>query len=971
MSTAVSLNGVSYNIPATGDDAWGDEVSNYLIALSTGVLTKAGGSFTLTAEIDLGATYGIKAPYIKSRTANPAAAGVLRFANNEGLSWRNAANSADKALKVNASNVLEYDGAPIVTLALGAANTALRMNSGGTAYEWAALVDANIAAAAAIAVSKLAATTVSRAIVSDASGFITASAATATEVGYLSGVTSAIQTQIAAKQALDATLTAFAAYNTNGILTQTAADTFVGRTLTAGSTKLAVTNGNGVAGNPTVDVTEASLSLENIGGLLGSAQLTANLSGKTLTTAILNSPAITTPTGIVKGDVGLGNVDNTSDATRNAAAVVLTNKDFDGGTASNTSRITVPKAAKATLDALTRKEGTLVYASDLDTLYADNGTTLSPVGAGSSGELNLIDNPNDAYASWSETGTVFNSSPVTTSTAGDLPLSGIIETAIKMTSSTAAGTEATDYVSHSFTTPASLAAKLKVEFYMRPGTNFVASEWTVSIYAGATRQSLSTDASSVTYLPNASGKFTTTFDCAASTAYTLRFARPVNAGVNAGVLNVANVIVGPGIQPQGSVVGPWLSFTPVLSGATGGTATGNYRQVGDSMEVNFLVSGATWAAGNKALTIPASLTVDTTKIPTVGAETIVYGSAQAYDTSAATRYAGVVVHSTTTSVRFAGPSTADVWSAAIPFAFTNGSDQIGGRFTVPIAEWAGSGTVNLAQNDVEYASCSGTWDAPSTTTVFGQSGALMGGALTDRRAKTITWQTPIMAGDVIQVWGSQNGTNWTPIIGSQLGPTNVTVSTGLMSTSGTELGGVSWRSDSTTQTLVEFKQYINFANDDAPVVNWPSSAAYWLATKSRAGQAVGFGAATATASGLVSREESGSFSAAVSGPSAGTITIYYSRVGKSVALTISNFSGTSTSTTFGTISLANMPASLRPVIQSDYIVRVFLAATDVVGFFRLPTSGNITIYRDVTSASFTSGSAWGWPQALTVSYVSP
>lgn len=38
------------------------------------------------------------------------------------------------------------------------------------------------------------------------------------------------------------------------------------------------------------------------------------------------SPAITTPTGIVKGDVGLGNVDNTSDATKNAAAVTLTNK---------------------------------------------------------------------------------------------------------------------------------------------------------------------------------------------------------------------------------------------------------------------------------------------------------------------------------------------------------------------------------------------------------------------------------------------------------------------------------------------------------------------------------------------------------------------------------------------------------------------------------------------------------------------
>ncbi len=82
-----------------------------------------------------------------------------------------------------------------------------------------------------------------------------------------------------------------------------------------------------------------------------------------------------------------GNKDFNNDLTKGGIAVVtisdaqvITNKDIDGGTAANNRRVTLPADTLANLNALTRKAGTVVYGTDTQVFYGDNGTTLNPIG---------------------------------------------------------------------------------------------------------------------------------------------------------------------------------------------------------------------------------------------------------------------------------------------------------------------------------------------------------------------------------------------------------------------------------------------------------------------------------------------------------------------------------------------------------------------------------------------------------------
>lgn len=77
--------------------------------------------------------------------------------------------------------------------------------------------------------------------------------------------------------------------------------------------------------------------------------------------------------------VSIPDTAGTDNIVLEAYAQVLTNKDIDGGTASNTNRMTIPKDTTTNLDALIDKEATIAYDLTLDSVVYNDGTQWIPL----------------------------------------------------------------------------------------------------------------------------------------------------------------------------------------------------------------------------------------------------------------------------------------------------------------------------------------------------------------------------------------------------------------------------------------------------------------------------------------------------------------------------------------------------------------------------------------------------------------
>lgn len=465
------------------------------------------------------------------------------------------------------------------------------------------------------------------------------------------------------------------------------------------------------------------------------------------------------------------------------------------------------------------------------------------------GEINLVDSPSDARG-WSTTGS--GPSVTTTKNASDLPLSPVVKTAIQLTK-TGNAAEATNYASPlTITMPEALKnTKLKVEIHPRPGTGYADNEWTVSVYAGATRIPLSTDSSGVTYIPNSNRKFTTYFESDGSSTYTLRFAKVAGAGT--GTLNLARVIVGPGIQPQGAASGGLIDFTPVFNNVTlgtGGSVSGRYQRFGPVMhlEANLVLGTGGSITGPVTLNIPDSKTALVQAIGSFQA-----GVVSAYDSSnVAGRQTGSVIVSggspTTMLFAYSG-SGGGQWNTSVPFTWAV-NDSISVKAFIPITDWAGSG-VNLAQNDVEYFFNTSTANASDTTSFgYGPQGVQFGNYTTNL-AKTINVGAIQPSDFYLLEYTINSGATWIPVAGAGSHVESYQRRNAVSH-------GMGLQADSATTLLVQFasKRLGNattYGGSDGS--DWSAIAGSdvyrWRVRKIKGGAAIGFGLATPTETGLV------------------------------------------------------------------------------------------------------------------------
>ncbi len=472
-----------------------------------------------------------------------------------------------------------------------------------------------------------------------------------------------------------------------------------------------------------------------------------------------------------------------------------------------------------------------------------NGASWVPLGGSGSGsgELNVVSNPSAANVITGWTAGTDHSVARDTSNS---PLAPTLSTsiAVSATADQPVANDAGGYTSIS-TMPTTLRnKKLKLDFYFKsPAT----ATWEIAVYAGSTRLALTTDSSGTTTLPqNTSGHYTTYFVSTDATAYSVHFVQTSNHSTT---LYATNVIVGPGIQPQGAADGP-VSISWNYVNGTGASFSNNVQSYRNGEYLVLNGSIAITGTGTSGSAFSMSMTGINPAVGQTGhvrIEKTTSGGEHTYliysDGTQLTFYKENDGSSGGSAVTVKGTDLGNVTSGDIKTIYLT-------SVIIKISEWSGSGTVNLAQAGCEYVYNSSTSVSDdSTSFATGTSGGLVpsGTAGAGGFLKRVRFATPIQPFDDIKVKLFTANNQWTPATaGGKIGSGGLTYAP-IDATD--DIGFGTYQSVSSTDIDIRFYRYRNgtsaWANTDG---------AKWRVEKCSPEGVSGFDLASASNTGLVS-----------------------------------------------------------------------------------------------------------------------
>ncbi len=356
------------------------------------------------------------------------------------------------------------------------------------------------------------------------------------------------------------------------------------------------------------------------------------------------------------------------------------------------------------------------------------------------GVKNYLSTRSSSFSGWTNVGTGATGS--TTTTAAELPELSV-GTALKVTN----GGSGSGYVESDFfqVDASDLGKLLGLTYNLETSTSpaYAASDlqiqvWDATTSGGTYAQNTTLNVANVPSSPTG-GTMQLSFSQNPSRPFTrIRIVRV--AGLANSWASFSSITVTSATGGQSAAISDPVSVT-MTTNLTNNTVTATETRIGSWAFYNVLISftGAP-SAGNLALNLPSGRTINTAALLSTDATSgnnLPHSSGTYRDAGTISYPLTIAYNSTTSVVLFytddaaAGVVVQNNITATTPTTIAN-TDYIKMSFAVPIAEWAGSGTVNLGPGaQVTYIADDGSSD------VFGPNGALVpsiafGSGVTDR-----------------------------------------------------------------------------------------------------------------------------------------------------------------------------------------------------------------------------------------------